>query len=1847
MTQRIDNAARTLEEADREIEALRARLAIHEGNGTEPIAIVGIGCRFPGGANSAETFWELLLSGIDAIGPIPADRGEMGAAPDSTFNGNGHSRDGAFLENVSGFDHDFFGIAPSEAIHMDPQQRLLLETSWEALEHAGIAADQLRGSKTGVFVGAIYADYLIRQLREGGLENINAYYGTGNTLSAMAGRLSYHFGFRGPSIAVDTACSTSLVTVHMACTAIRNGECDMALAGGVNLILTPEPMINVAKARMMSPSGRCRTFDAGADGYVRGEGAGVVVLKRLSQAQAAGDRILGLIRGSAVNHDGRSNGLTAPSRQAQAALLREAAEAAGVEPSAVGYIECHGTGTPLGDPIEVGAIVDAFLEGRDSAKPLLLGAVKTNYGHLEGAAGICGLIKTALVLRHGEIPANLHFEKLNPYIRATGRPLLFPHERVAWIREDEARIGGVSSFGLLGTNAHVVLQAFDGAERATQESGEQRILALSARTLAALKVMIEDYLEITTVRPDVSLADLCHTANAGRSHFEQRFYATGNSVAQLRENLRARLHELTHSTARSGISSTTKPKVAFLFTGQGSQYAGMGNSLYSAEPAFRSALDRCSEILGPIGGHELISVIHGESDGQLGQTAFTQPALFALAYSLCELLASWGIQPAVVLGHSVGEYVAACRAGIFSLEDGLRLCAARGRLMQALPLNGGMAAVRAPQHVVEEALRSYPDTLALAALNAPSEVVISGRKDHLDAALAKLAADGYNARTLQVSHAFHSPLMRPLMAEFERVLNTVTFYPAECAILSNVTGREAAEEEMSCAAYWLEHVLAPVQFESSVRTLETQGCDFLLEVGPQRVLANLVSRILPDASWKVASSLQPGSDDIARMLSALGELYASGCSVTWAEVERNRPGRTITLPTYPFQRRKIWFEIAPEQAVLQRARRALPAPKPAMAEPSTKLRFSLMFFAATQKVSDTDKYRLVLDAARFGDANDFHSVWVPERHFSDMGSLYPNAAVLHAALARETVNIRLMAGSVVVPLHHPVRIAEEWAMVDNLSNGRVGISFASGWNPNDFALAPGNYEGRRELLYSGADMVRRLWRGEHVEVSNGVGSKIEVSVLPTPIQKELPFWLTAAGAPISFQKAGELGANLLTHLLDQDVEDLAEKIRLYRESRALHGHDPAAGIVTIMVHTSVGADAEATRQAIKQPFCEYLKASRNLLSGLAQSRGQEINIDSLSEPDLDQLTAFLFERFSKTRALIGSPESCQPLLRSLADAGVNEIASLLDFGQSPEASLAGLPWLNQLRLQGANIEVATAKPTDKGAGAVRPKAALAADAYYEVDWRPLAQAPVEHQQATGRWLIFADASNLANHLAELLGADRAVIIRKGIRFPDFETNEFWLPDLSMNGVAAVLGVTEMDYPAVEGVVYLWPLDANSAGDETAESLMSCQSLVVEGARQMLQTLAELLPEKGLALHWVTQGAVLLPGDGHKLSLGQSTLSGFARVLRHEYPQWTSAQFDLDPAGTSEANSHVLFTLLHASKGEDRIALRGGRAFGERMVRSEAQIGAAPVHRCNPNGGYLITGGLGGVGLKMAEWLAAQGVKELLLLGRSEPRLAARQCIEAIEAQGTRVTVAQADISGEASLADAIQSWKLRTGGVAIRGVMHTAGIWQDSRIANMDAASLAKVLLPKVAGVWNLERVLGNEPLDLFVSFSSLSSLLPANGQANYAAANAFLDAHARWRKAQGKPALSINWGPWSEVGFGATEAGLRAHERLETFGMFRISPDEGLSALETLLARDTGMAAVAKVDWHKLCQVDPELARLPMLSELTERAHANATAHSAGLPALLQKAWTGKAPELEMVRDLVLRIVAKVLRHP
>ncbi|NJK50439.1 acyltransferase domain-containing protein [Candidatus Gracilibacteria bacterium] len=803
------------------LEDMQAKLDAVEYARREPIAIVGMGCRFPGGANDPEAYWRMLRDGIDAIAEVPLERWDNREYYDRDPDALGKicTREGGFLDRVDGFDAEFFGISAREAKSMDPQQRLLLEVSWEAIENSAQSPQQLSNSATGVFVGIYINDYSKAIAKDGDPTQIDAFCAAGTSLSVAAGRLSYFFGLKGPSMVIDTSCSSSLITVHLACQSLRLRECDRALAGGVCLNLVPHTSIALSRTHMLNPDGRCKTFDADANGFVKGEGCGMVVLKRLSDAIADKDNILAVIRGSAVNHNGRSSSLIAPHGPSQQAVIRQALEMGGVEPNQIDYIEVQGTGTAAGgEPIEVSALEAVFGKGRSPDRPLTIGTVKTNIGHLEAASGIASLMKVVLAMQHGEIPPHLHVKRLNPYVNWDELPITVPTKSQPWLTKEKRRMAGVSAFGFSGTNAHVVLEEAPASmPRQTAVDRPLHVLALSAKTEAALVELAEKFEKHLMTNPDLALGDVCFSANAGRSHFQKRLSIIAASTVELGDKLAA----FRTGQAVTGLyqkEATTPPKIAFLFPDTGCEYIRMGCHLYEQALTFRSAIARCDELLRPYLKESLLEVLYPstQTSSLLKEAIYCQSALFALEYALFVLWKSWGIEPTAVAGYGVGEYVAACAAGVLSLEAALKLVV--GRCL--------------PTQSQEE----------------------------------------------------------------------ITYSQPQLSLISQFTG-ELATAEIATPDYWYRYGQQPASLETCLDTLARQGYDVLVEISPKPTLF-----VENSASMQWLPSLHSEQTDWQLLLESLAQLYVRGAKVNWLGFDRDYSRQRLPLPTYPWQRKRYWYE---------------------------------------------------------------------------------------------------------------------------------------------------------------------------------------------------------------------------------------------------------------------------------------------------------------------------------------------------------------------------------------------------------------------------------------------------------------------------------------------------------------------------------------------------------------------------------------------------------------------------------------------------------------------------------------------------------------------------------------------------------------------------------------------------------------------------------------------------------------------------------------------------------------------------------------------------------------------------
>jgi myxalamid-type polyketide synthase MxaB len=1978
-----------------EIRELRARLDGLEHPKTEPVAVIGMGCRFPG-APDPSAFWDLLRRGVDAVTEVPNDRWNIDDYydPDPDKPGKMYTRWGGFLKEIDGFSPAFFGISPREAASMDPQQRLLLEVSWEALENAAVAPERLQNGSVGVFVGIGATDYSELEVLQGPAA-IDPYNGTGTSFSVASGRLSYLLGVRGPSLALDTACSSSLTAVHLAVVSLRNRESDIALAAGVNLMMSPDSLVSLCKARMLSPDGRCKTFDASANGYVRGEGCGVLVLKRLADARAEGDNVLAVIRGSAVNHNGRSSGLTVPSGPAQQTLIRQALGNAGLKPSEVSYVEAHGTGTAVGDPIEVGALASVFAE---RSRPLLIGSVKSNVGHLEWAAGVCGLIKAILALRHGQIPASLHLKTPNPHLEWDRLPLRVVTELTPW--PEGRRVAGVSSFGFGGTNAHVLVE--EAPEVAAEVGTDTRmadrplhLCALSAKTPEALRELSARYANWLDAAEPGALADICHTANTGRSHFEHRLATTVASTEELRHGLRGVAAGESPAGVQSGQTPASRPRVALLFTGQGSQYTGMGRELFETQPAFRRTLQRCNDILRGSLEIPLLEVLYPTQEADearpqlIHQTAYTQPTLFALEYALAELWQSWGIRPQIVLGHSVGEYVAACVAGVFRLEDGLRLIAARARLMQALPRNGTMLAVRAAEDVVERIIASYAESVSIAAVNGPRDVVISGERRAVEALAARLQADGVATQPLTVSHAFHSPLMEPMLAEFERVTRAAHYDPPRLGLISNLTGRPA-QAEVADPSYWVRHVRQTVRFAAGMAALGSEGCDVFLEVGPQPTLLGLGRQCVPDTNAAWLPSLRRKRGDWQQVLESLGALYVRGADIDWSGFDRGYRRRKVELPTYPFERQR--YRPPMSTGHIRNGRK----PQYPLAE--TVVRSPLVKETIITTPFSTTVLPYLADHRIFGE------VVAPAAGYLAM-ILNGAGRLGHTACRLEDV---FFVAPLVLADHEETTLQ---AVIGPEGSFRI-ISLAANGSPDEMTThVSGRLAGLENVEFSTAPLdeaQRRCTKPIEVDVLAAgfegiefgpsfqwidalwVGPRESLARLRVPeaVVSREGYWLHPGLLDACFQAAGAtLPTDTATVLLPFTVRRLAVCGSTAGTDWWCHAQQVGESTWDIRLYDASGAtiaeiqgfemrpapsDAFRSRRTADwmyrvewQPLPlqgqlaqvndgGYLIVDKD--SGLSEEivqrlrrRGQRVAL-AVDDAEVPQLLA----EASRVVYLCGGRDDSDPpaaaeaasvgllhLAHALTCAGRARRLWLVTLGSqavtrtdpvrlapAPTWGLARTLQLEAPALECTCVDLPT-QPTNQDLDALLSELSIPSgetQVAYRSGQRSVARlvrhrdirtpgpaGPVRLQLAgygspdqlrlvllsrrnpgpgeveievKAAALNFRDVlialGLLKDYYAEVLKINRAEDARLGFDcagtiaavgegVTDFQVGDEVMTSAA-GGSASFLTLPRSDvvhkpaglsfeaaaaiptafFTAHYGLLQL-------AGLKAGERVLihSAAGGVGQAAVQLAQTVgAEIfataspgkwafLKRQGIShvmnsrtLDFAEEILRLTGGEGVDVVLNSLTGEAIGKSFDVLKPRgrfveigklgiWTLEQaaarrpeaayhtFDLDQAIDRDAG------LPHRTLGQVREWFEVGRlrplpqrvfpvqdaVEAYRFLQQTRQVGKvvlsfAPnsTRAVHSDASYLVTGGLGALGVRVAQHLVERGARHLVLAGRSAAAPQALEMIERLRSAGASVCVLQADVADAGDVARLITACQSQA---PLRGIVHAAGVLDDGVLDNQTAERFARVMAPKVHGAWHLHTQTQEIPLDFFVCFSSMASVLGSAGQANYAAANAFLDGLVHHRRARGLPGLSINWGPWAEVG-------MAARLSLAGQGVEKIEIADGLTVFGDLLAaaqHGPAQVGVWRVNWPAFQRRLPAGAAPSLLSGLLRRTPQSA----------------------------------------
>ncbi|MEV7867337.1 amino acid adenylation domain-containing protein [Streptomyces sp. NPDC088124] len=1790
----------------------------------EKIAIIGIGCRFPGGASDHRTFWQNLLDGKDCIRPTPRDRYDVTTlgSRDKAKPGRLVGGRGGYIDGFDEFDPAFFGISPREAEHMDPQQRKLLEVSWEALEDGGQKPAELAGSDVGVFIGAFTLDYKIVQFADLRFDTLAAHTATGTMMTMVSNRISHCFDFRGPSLSIDTACSSSLVAVHLACESLRRGESTLALAGGTLLHLTPQYTIAETKGGFLSPEGRSRTFDAGADGYVRAEGVGVIALKRLADAVRDGDPVHAVVTASGVNQDGRTNGITVPSADAQVTLIERVCAEARVAPGSLQYVEAHGTSTPVGDPIEAAALARALAVGREPGAACYVGSVKTNIGHSESAAGIAGLIKTALSLKHRTIAPHINLERINPGIDLAAAPFTIPTQVTEWPAHKGPARAGVNSFGFGGTNAHVLLEEAPPSSPVDGPAPAERprctILPLTARDASALPVLAEEiHRELTAAAPGggpvSSLADLGHTLTHRRQHHDARLSVVYSSREDLAEALRAGTRGEAHPRVLTGRRRDPEQRrLAWVFTGMGPQWWGMGRELFATQPVYREAVERCDREIAALTGWSLVEEMSADATGsRMAETWLAQPANFAVQLGLAALWRAHGVRPDAIVGHSTGEAAAFYEAGVYSLSDAVRIIVHRSRLQQRLVGTGTMLAVGLAEEEAERRILPYGDLVSVGAVNSPTSLTLAGDEAALTALAEELRADQVFARFLSVRVPYHSALMEGIKDELLDCLAGIEPRPARVPLY--LTGREGLAHGTELdAEYWWSNVRDSVRFRPAVERLADDGHRVFLEIGPHPVLSHSIKECLesraaePGAEVVTLPSIRREEDEALRFTTSLAALHNLGTEIAWDVLQPG--GRTVPLPRYPWKRDRYWHEPGPvAQVRLGREDHPLLGRRLATTEPV---------------------WEAELDVERAPYLAD---------HRIQGRALFPAAGYLEMAAQA----VRALTGGTEAAFGS-VEFRKALFLPDDTSR-TVQLAFSP--ESAGFTVATGSGPGEERAVHA-SGVVRAGHRG-------------------------------APRAPLDLDGIRARGE----HRLD-GPECYATLSGLgYHYGPAFQGIEevwtaPGEALARIRPPEAIGDDAADHHiHPVLLDSCFQTLLTAGLGDGADGGP---------AEDGADGSTGILLP-LSIDEVRTG-PVGDRPLwvhatvTRRPAGELVGDIALYGDDG----APLGHIGGFRAADVEKASTSVALATIDNW----------LAEPTWAE---SPLDTA-VPDTTAPGRWLLFADApGGVADALAELVTArgGHCHLVRPGAAYTTrLESGASTVVPGSADDLRRLLAELAGDgdgngdgdgaeRPAdaahttgVDTIVHLWNLDL-PALDDTERSRLEEHSTL--GAYSLV-ALAQALQEDArqlaspAALHIVTRGTQAVDRDAPVEPLGAPAW-GIGRVLRHqELTAHQGTLIDLAPYGTDDTDGtdgagstgadrarearavldEVLAAAARQGPAEDEIALRGDRRLLCRLTRPEG-LTRPLAPRLRPDGAYLVTGAFGALGQLLCRFLVRRGARHLILVGRTplpdraawrglDPESAAgrgARFVKELEALGAHPVHACLDTTDERALDAWLTAYRGQDA-PPVRGVFHLAGHVKDTLVPAMDRTAFDSVLAPKAAGAWLLHRRLGDEPLDHFVLFSSIASLLTTAGQVNYAAGNAFLDALAHHRRARGLPALSVDWGPWA-TGM-IEELGLVRHYRTSR-GMSSLSPDAGMAVLERVLGQDRAQLLVATVvDWKVFLAwyASPP----PLVAELAAEAESGADAgeHSSFLD-LFRTADEERRAELVAERFSV--VASTVLRVP
>lgn len=1873
----------------------RSPVATRSRVGGEPVAIIGMACRFPQ-APSLAAYWRLLLDHGDAITEIPPERwaAERLFHPDPTFPGKMNTKVGGFLSQVDRFEPQFFGISPREAIHMDPQQRIMLELSWEALEDAGVPPRSLCDSRTGVFVGAMWSDYarVHAQLQSASTQHT----ATGQDLSILSARISYTLGLRGPSLTVNTACSSALVAVHLARQSLQTGECTLAIAGGINLILSPDSTIAMTKFGGLSPAGRCKSFAAGADGYVRSEGGGAVILKPLARALADGDRVYAVIRGSVVNNDGYSNGLTAPSRQAQELMLQEAYANAGVDPQQVQFVETHGTGTMLGDPIEASALGAVLGAGREPERALLIGAVKSNLGHLEPAAGVAGLIKTALALHHRLIPPNLHFTAPNPHIDFAGLGLRVPTKLTPWPAADGALLAGVSSFGFGGTNSHVVLEK-PAPERTL-------LLPLAADSSDGLRALAGRLREVLVTRPEEVTCDELMGLWPWTCHGAHRLALTGRAAAELLPGIDAFLS----AHARAGSSPVRLGRASsgpvLVLSGTGSQWQQMGRALLQ-KPVLRASLQRCEQALRPYLGRPLLDTLLADDPAWLDDTELVQPAIFMVQVGLVALVEAMGIEPAAVLGQSTGEVAAAYAAGCLTLEEAARIVCIRSRILHRISGQGAMAVIDLAEQATERLLSSWDADLAIAGALGPQTTALTGPAAAVHRLLGEARRRGVGCRPIRIAYASHSRQIEPLLAELRSALGRVESQPAIRPLFLASCGAQL-DGELLDGEYFAQSERRPMQFAAAFDRLVAEGYRLFVEVSPHPLLVRSMQQCLGAAGQTAqVVPLMHRHEPLDRTLrSALGVMFTNGISLDWQQLTPvGRPPAALLQALGLAGNAKAGDALEPGRDEFMPV--SAHSPTALMAQ----VRQLAEFLAQRQDVSIKDlyytlsqrrshhQYRLAvigatraelvaaLESAAGGGALAKRPVErVSDRSRPPVVFVFPGQGTQWATMAIDLLTAepvfrqKLLACAKLISQHAGWSLLTELARpagqsrldaTDVAQPALFAVEVALAALLGSWGLTPDGVVGHSVGEVAAAHIAGLLdleaatrlvcRRGQLMHAAAG-GRMLAVALGEAEARQEILglealVGVAAVNAPGACVLAGEPNT---IQSIRRRLKERAVHCQELRVNYAFHSPQmdpvrrefeqslellPAKRGEIPLFSSVLGAEA-ADLLDVKywgQNLRQTVRFAEAIAAAAAKFTAPVIFVEVGPHPALSA-------NIEECLAAMGRPGRALPtlwrqrpgrrcLLESLATlyaAGYPLRWSQLSAAGGQVVSLPGYPWqrerywLSSDLRRTATLGSAADRADDPPALASAPSATMVAPPAQalKVQWQPVPSQVSAAQIARGPALLLRDHGGTAELLMLRLQ-------KQGVAAQLLEPSACAVP----GDLAALLSSANFS-----AIVHLCSLDGPPADATTPQVLEQACQRDCGVIFQLLHALTGIKLRSPVRLLLVTRGVHGVDSDGGPSTMAASLLWGLGRTLVYEHPELNCTRIDLSMQ-PSPPELDALADLVLSGSECDELTLRGAERLAAQLTPAALPLGrAATVAKAGEglfraNATYLLTGGLGSLGGSLAAWMVEQGARHLVLLGRRGAGTTEQQArIADLRGRGAEVTVVAIDVADLAALEDLFDNRLARL--PELRGVVHLAGVMDGGLLVSQGASQLTRLMQAKVQGAWNLHLLTRKRPLDFFVLYSSIAALLGAPGLGIYAGVNSFLDTLAHYRRRCGLPALSINWGPFADLGL-LVEKQLGGW--LAARGMYSISAAQGCEVFGRLLDSSEVQLGYLPFDGQKCSAYYPQLASSYFYAKLLQAPAKADSGPDAAQPAVA--AWLSQAEGAERQALLTIELAALV----